>query len=444
MKKKDAQISAKLSEIPIEEISHLTGFVIRENALITGLPFVLGFFTMMLNGTNTVLNWSQQICILTGHSISAQALQGKLQFRHQQFMECLLGWALRHQIKNSQSVELNAELFKKFGQVYVEDSTCVSLPATLAKFFPGSFSKTGEAATARIQLRIELKSGDYAHMELQSFRDNDQKFSSNIVKQARAGDLVIRDKGYFSLPVFKVLDLKGVFFLSRFKNGTNVYDAESKELTDLAKELRSLRNKGGRILDKSIILGKEAQFPVRLVAIKVPPQVEQQRKRKADKNRDKRVKYTDETRELMGWTIFITNVDTQTWSPQQMLEAYGLRWRIETIFKCWKSDFDFAHLFDNKQSMTPARAVMTFYLLLIWLTLFFARWYHFFLYAVFKENQRCLSLSKFASFVKQHFEELILSNDITEFLPLIARYCILDKRKHHSNYLERLNMLKLP
>ena len=40
--------------------------------------------------------------------------------------------------------------------------------------------------------------------------------------------------------------------------------------------------------------------------------------------------------ELMGWTIFLTNLGPEV-SFSALLETYELRWRIEVIFKAWKS-----------------------------------------------------------------------------------------------------------
>ena len=43
---------------------------------------------------------------------------------------------------------------------------------------------------------------------------------------------------------------------------------------------------------------------------------------------------------VMGWTIFLTNLGPEV-SFSALLETYGLRWRIEVIFKAWKSQMDF-------------------------------------------------------------------------------------------------------
>jgi hypothetical protein len=46
--------------------------------------------------------------------------------------------------------------------------------------------------------------------------------------------------------------------------------------------------------------------------------------------------------------------------------------------------------------MTPARVVISFYLLLIWLTLFFVGWFNSFLIAIYKAKGKILSMIKFA------------------------------------------------
>ena len=434
------QITSKLQELPIEELSFSSRFVIRNRHLISGFAFIAGFFNMLVQGVNTVENWAGQIYLLTGHAVSAQALQGKLQFRHKKFASLILGVVLRKQILEDKLVKLSSQLLTPFGRVFLEDSTCVTLPKSLFDFFPGTVNQTGASSSARIQLRLELKSGDYSYIDLQSYRDNDQKFSSHIFSVLRAGDLVIRDLGYWALWVFNGIIQRKAFFLSRYFYGTNVYDPQTGKQFDLFGKLRSLRRQGQSVLDIHLLVGKKDQVPMRLVAIKVPPPIEQKRKRKMRK--DKLAKRSDDYLEMLAWSIYVTNVEDQIWTPDQILEVYGYRWRIEIIFKCWKSKFDLAKLFDKKQTLCPARVYITFYLLLAWLTLFFVRWYNFFLYHVFQAKGKILSLFKFADFMKTHALKLEASQDPMEFIIYLARYCSQNKRKNKSS-LELIYMLKL-
>ena len=407
----------------------------------------MGFFQMILEGFNTVEKWAAAIGKISGNLISAQSLQGKLQFRHQQLAEALLKHVLRHQIMQRKVEPSPKGLFQAFVRVFLEDSTCVKLPASLAAFFPGNFNHAGPGATARIQLRLELLSGQYTHLELQSYRDNDQKFAGHIVKLLQAGDLVIRDLGYGVLGVFRLIMAQMAFFLSRFRYGTKVYDPDTGQEIDLLKRLRSMRHKGGSVLDINVLLGKEEQLPVRLVALQVPPQVAQARRRKAEKDRNKKANHSEDYMEMLGWSVFVTNVSAEEWTPGEMLEVYGYRWHIEIIFIPIgigrKSKFNFANLFDKKQSMTPARVVISFYLLLIWLTLFFARWYHDLLTLVFEKKKKWVSPLKFADFVKEHFEQLCDAENLDEFVEFVARYCCYSKRKGKPNLTEKIYLLNL-
>ena len=104
-------------------------------------------------------------------------------------------------------MQVPVDLFRAFKRVFLEDSTCVKLPAPLPVFFPGSSNHTGPGATARIQLCLELLSGQYTHLEVQSYRDNDQKFAAHIVGLLRAGDL-----GYAVLRVFRLIMERNAFF----------------------------------------------------------------------------------------------------------------------------------------------------------------------------------------------------------------------------------------
>lgn len=404
---------------------------------------MLGFFQMILEGFNTVEKWAAAIGKISGNLISAQSLQGKLQFRHQQLAEALLKYVLRHQIMGRKAGPSPKGLLQPFTRVFLEDSTCVKLPASLAAFFPGNFNHAGPGATARIQLCMELLGGEYTYFELQSYRDNDQKFAGHIVKLLQAGDLVIRDLGYGVLGVFRLIMAQMAFFLSRFRYGTKVYDPNTGQEIDLLKRLRSMRHKGGSVLDIKVLLGKEEQLPVRLVALQVPPQVAQARRRKAEKDRNKKANHSEDYMEMLGWSIFVTNVPDEVWTPEEMLEVYGYRWHIEIIFKCWKSKFNFANLFDKKQSMTPARVVISFYLLLIWLTLFFARWYHEMMALVFEQKKKWVSPLKFADFVKEHFEQLCDAENLDEFVEFVARYCCYSKRKGKPNLMEKIYLLNL-
>lgn len=440
MKLNIQQITTKLSEYQIQEFAVCTGFQLRKARKIDCLGFVAGFFLMLCTGRYSLVRWAAQISRLVGCTVSKQAVLKKLQFRHEAFAQELLAQVLRQDLQRQSKKALNSELFKAFRQVYVEDSTCAHLPDSLAEFFPGSHSNKGHCATARIQLRLNILDDQYSRLELQSYRDNDQKYAGDLLSILQPGDLVIRDMGYWALPILKRIATLMAFFLSRYRYGANLYRPENGEIIDLAKQLRACRRKGLTVWDQWVITGKETQLPARIVAILAPQQVAQGRKRKAAKDRHQRANHSKEYMELLSWTIFVTNVDEQTWTAQQVLQAYGFRWRIEMVFKCWKSKLGFAQMFSGKKQPGPAQVLIVFHLFLTWLCLFFVRYYSFFLHAVFQSCQRMLSLMKFADFFKEHFTELILSPEPSEFLGFVSYFCTHEKRKARPSQLDLLYM----
>jgi len=117
--------------------------------------------------------------------------------------------------------------------------------------------------------------------------------------------------------------------LSRMRLDTALRDPSIAKKLNLLKELQSCGN-----LDREVLLSKQ-KMPVRLVAIKLPEAIAAERRRKAKCNRDKRCNPNERRLKMLGWVLFVTNL------PKSCCTAkiYGFHWRIENIFKIWKSQF---------------------------------------------------------------------------------------------------------
>ncbi len=61
------------------------------------------------------------------------------------------------------------------------------------------------------------------------------------------------------------------------------------------------------------------------------------RRARAKTNRDHRSTPSKKRLALMDWSMFVTNVSQELWPAQVVAKVYRLRWRIEIIFKSWKS-----------------------------------------------------------------------------------------------------------
>lgn len=456
MKINKDKITKKISKLDIEEGSKATNFIKRKDGKIDGETYIMGFFMMLLSGGNTLLNWSLQICkLIDGLTLSEQGLERKLSFRHELFAKWLLIKSLQTQLQGGFDEESmlefkkEAELLNCFNRVLLQDSTCVNVPKNLASFFPSSHTEKGEAATVRLQLITDLLSGTYDDFSLGSFRDNDGKASSDILKIVKPRDLVLRDKGYWSLDVFEELDKKNCYYLSRLKYGVNLYNCGTKEQLDLAKILKKASKNRQNTIDMRVFLGAKHQLSARLIAIRLPQEVADERRRKAKADSlprnlggHSKANHSQDYYERLDWCIFVTNIPEEILTAEQVAKVYRFRClprnlggKIEIIFKVWKSKFDFGNMF-NQQSMSPSRAVITFFLLLTWLTLFFVNLYSYFLIKVYQKTKRFISIFKFSEFLIIFMQDSIkreqLLKNPDDFIDLVASSCLYDKRKRQN------------
>ena len=276
--------------------------------------------------------WAAMLGVLGGTQLAKQSLWERINAGAVEFIEQLLGTTIGRRVQEGcRSVPKALELFKR---VLIQDSTTVQLTQRLAAIFRGSSNQCGTTGgLLKIQSVYELRTQRFVHFGLSGFTRNDQAAAHDILALVRAGDLVLRDLGYFVIETFERIVQAGAFFLSRTRSDITLRDPLTGQELDLLAQLKRFGQ-----LDREVLLGKQ-KMPVRLVAIKLPPAVAAERRRKAKGNRDKRCKPTRRSLALLGWAIFLTNVPREVCGPKTVAEVYGLRWRIETLFKAWKSHF---------------------------------------------------------------------------------------------------------
>ena len=271
------------------------------------------------------------LAALVGTVVSKQAVWKRLTPGLCRLLRTLVTDLLRRCIWNVPGVDQG--VFRAFNRVLLQDSTCVSLPGKLVRAFPGPRNQSGgQKAALKLQTVFDLKHDHYVSVELGPFTRNDQSAAGDIISILKKGDLVIRDLGYFVLDVFASIARTEAFFLSRLHYSAIVLDPADGRPIDL---LKRLRREGS--VDLDVLLGKKERLPVRLIARPVPKDVAAQRRRVARQNRDRRCNPGAERLALLGWEVFVTNVGRDVWPPDIAVQVYGFRWRIEILFKMWKS-----------------------------------------------------------------------------------------------------------
>jgi Transposase DDE domain len=405
--------------------------------------FVHGFLEMFQEGKNCTRILSLKIGLLINDTIKKESLEDRFNRRSYNYVVDLLEKVMSRRVENlrqtSEGRELDAvindKLGSKFNNVYIADSTCQAVPANLALLFPSSHNQAGNTkATMRLQVIYNYTAKAFSFFELGSFRDNDQSASDNIFNVAQPGDLVIRDLGYFALAVFALMTKQGIYFLSKYKYGVTVLDAQTKEKIDLLKFLR-----GKNAVDTKVKLGAKEQLEVRLIAHKLPELIANQRIAKAKAERHSKTEHSKEYYELLKWEIYITNVPVEILKPLEIKELYTIRWFIEIIFKTWKSHFNFKKIL-NTPSMSYYRALITIVLMLTKITYSFTHLFCYIDEKVQKEYNLLISPLKFMDLINSlwtHICKAKTFEDIDYLIPQFAAHGTYERRKDRKNMREK-------
>ena len=321
---------AKLQQLEVEGLARQAGFLKRCPRKIPILKFLRGLLAVAPE-THLSLEHIASVIGLAAHTTyTKQGLSDRLTPAVEAFLARVIT-ALFGQLCLAVPT---SQAFRSFARVLVRDSTVETLPKHLAKLFPASGNQHGhDYAALKIQWICDLKNSAAEHVSLSGFTRNDQAATSDILHVARRGDLVIRDLGYLTSQILAQFVEAQISFLTRHRHGINLYDPKSGKPLDLKTQLAACGS-----LDRQVLLGPE-RAPLRWVALPVPEEVANQRRHRAKTSAQRRRRSPPGAMHLflMGWNIFLTNVPVSIWPPKTLVAVYRLRWRIEIIFKTWKS-----------------------------------------------------------------------------------------------------------
>jgi hypothetical protein len=333
-------VQTALDKIPLQRLASQTKFRQRTPKKLSPRVFIKSAILLCTQSHVSLTVWAVLIGLLTGQTVSKQAIFERLSAEAVDFLKAVLARMVLPAPPDSTTPLAGA--LKAFPRILVQDSTTVKLTHKLAGVFAGGANQHGKTpGVLRLQGVLDLVAQRWLHFGLSSYVRNDQKASPDILPQVRKDDLILRDLGYFALPVLRQIGQLGAFFLSRYYFRTAVFDPKGQPL-NLLRLLRAQSVRG--VWDGWVRLGKKELLPVRLVARRVPAPVAAERRRKARAHLKNRCQLSKEYLALQEWTIYVTNLPASLLSAQQVAALYGQRWHIEIAFKAWKSHFQLERL----------------------------------------------------------------------------------------------------
>jgi hypothetical protein len=323
----------------LETMAWQSRFIQRTSSKLSGTDFFALMTTDMLDNPAVSLGG---LCDLLAQrhpeaAMTPQALQQRIATPEAvTYLHDVFQLALRAQLAPLYA-QLPAATLTAFGRVFLEDSTQCCLHEKLAEAFKGAGGHASRSAV-KIDVIYELLAHQIHALTVTDGRAADQGLATTILASLRAGDLVIRDLGYFSVEALHQIASKDAWFLSRLSSTVAVYTsaeatAEAVALVDHVQPAVMQHGVG----DFAVYLGA-TRLPCRLLAYHLPEEVVAQRRRQAYETARKKGRTPSQT--YLHWLQYgwyVTNVDGTVWTAEVVATVYRIRWQIELLFKQWKS-----------------------------------------------------------------------------------------------------------
>lgn len=389
-------------------------------------------FALILNANKEIISYNTMASTLAlqkGKAVSRQALHKAMS--HVCFFNFIN--QISHQLL-AKKVGISG-IISQFGfqRIIIQDSTVIKLPNRLASLFSGVKNGFVQVVNARIQYAFDALTNYSVFFELNSYTINDTKAAARL--PVATGDLILRDRGYFSLAEIKRILNNGADFIYRYKHGIIYYDVQTGIPLNLVKVLHPHRT-----TDIMVRVDSNNGPVIRLLADPVSEELANQRRAKLKK--EAKTFPSKELLALLSWSIFLTSVDKEEADFKKVFELYNLRWRIEIIFKAMKSHIklDRIHNVSETQLKFIIAAKMISFMLI------FQFVYNEFSKRIKEEFGKELSILKLCRYLQDNLvmlATLIIETYRNNFKKLNApiesllKYCTYDKR-NRENYNDQI------
>ena len=416
----------------LEKIALETGFIKRER-LITASDFLCAVCVESAYGIASYNDIAAHIDAQGDLSVSKQAIWKKMNLPCEDFFKKILAIIITSKIDRDTFELIRAKNIYK--RILVQDSTIIPLPIKLFAYFSGVANGQSKVCNARVQCVYDLISEQFISFSIDPYSKNDLLAAPEIMLEE--GDLVLRDRGYLINDEIQRHIYNNAHCIYRYKFPMILKDPKTEKPIDLFSILKKVK-----YLDIKIMLNNKTKTIVRLLAYPVSQEIADKRRMKAKK--ENKTYPSKELLESMSWSIYITTITDENIDYAFIYKAYSLRWRIEIIFKCWKSNMAFHKIHNVSKIQLNVLLLARFIMIIICAQLIF-RPCRLLIKKYFNRDLSMLKLTKYllrnVSIIAHIMEEINNFDKISGIgIKTLAKFCTYDKRKR-LNYQQVIDAL---
>ncbi len=409
-----------ISKEKLLDLAFETGLIKRKRTILPN-DILFAICKASVEGTVSYNNVAAQIEAGNGVAVSRQAIWKKATKQCKQFFQKVMEIIILSKIDN---VELsNIKRNSKYKRILVQDSTIVKLPLRLFEIFSGISNGKSKACNARIQGTYDLIAEKFIRFSIDTYSKNDLLAAPELV--LKDGDLALRDRGYLTFDeLVRHID-NNANCIYRYKYNTILFDPSTKKPIDITAELEKNCN-----LDIIVELNNKEKTTVRLVTAPVSEEIANKRRMKAKKQNKSKPSKGYLTQQ--NWTIFLTTIQKEDADFVSIFNIYSLRWRIEIIFKSWKSNMEFSKIHNVSNIQLHIIFIARFIMAIIFTQYLFTqcRW------IVKKHLNKYLSLLKVTNYLTKHLDKISkLNNELKNYensigktIRNLSKYCSYETR----------------
>ena len=321
-----------------DQIAQQTGFCRRKRHL-TGAIFAQSVvFSLLAKPHSTLEDYADFAADQLDVFVTHKAFEERFTQAASQLMQHLFLQAFGQSFAHLKTTLL--PLLRRFQGVYLRDATFLPLPPALADCYPARKSPQGKPQAAiKMVLEMELITGEYTGVSFLAGIDN-EKTAEVASRPLPPGALLLEDMGFLSAERLQDHVDQGVYFLTRVPAWTAFFEHRERgkgfQRVDLLQWLRSIE---GSHAQRAIFVFHKEKLALRLLAVRVPEAVAQQRRQRVIQEAKKRGRPVSQKKlELCSWNILVTNAPEELISLENAWSLRRVRWQIELVFKVFKSE----------------------------------------------------------------------------------------------------------
>ena len=319
----------------IEATARRTGFVKRAAKLTGKLCLALVTLGSWSDATTTLAPWAAKVTPLDEQvEVSPEAMHQRMHQRALAFLQDMIRQALAK--VHSREKVCDDGRCTSFSKVSLADSTGFALPESLHDLCPGSGGSAAKAG-AKIHAVWDYTSSVCGHCALTPWHMPDQKYVDHVVAFAHKGVWCIFALGDFTIHALARRATAGAYFFTRRKHQTTIFtpSASGMQHVELTQMLQAVESNP---IASDICIGAKALVPSRLVAVRMPEPIVNERRSIAKKKAKKKGDRPSQAhRNRLAWNLFISNVPSMMWKTTTGVKAYPIRGHIDLMLKSWKS-----------------------------------------------------------------------------------------------------------